>query len=74
MACSNIIKIAVKNNQADTPSFFQAPVFLPVLFTEGGQLERSAYLSMWKSIPDSNESTKDVPLSAGPTDLDFLIR
>jgi hypothetical protein len=71
---SNVIKIAIKNNQSNDAFFFSAPVSLPVLFTEAGQLERSAYLSMWKSIPDANESTKDIPLNAGPTDLDFLIR
>jgi hypothetical protein len=71
---SNVIKIAIKNNQSNDAFFFSGPVSLPVLFTEAGQLERSAYLSMWKSIPDANESTKDIPLNAGPTDLDFLIR
>jgi len=71
---SNIIKIAIKNNQSNDAFFFSATVPLPVLFTEAGALERSAYLSMWKSIPDANESTRDIPLNAGPTDLDFLVR
>jgi AP-1 complex subunit beta-1 len=71
---SPAIKIAVKNNLSNDPFFFSANVSLPVLFTEAGQLERTAYLSMWKSIPDANESTKDIPLHAGSTDLDFLIR
>lgn len=70
---SNLIKIAIKNNISPDIFFFSAPVPLPVLFTEGGQLERSAYLSMWKSIPDANESTRDIPLN-GPLDLDFLVR
>jgi len=70
---SNSIKIAVKNNISPDIFFFQAPVPFSVLFTEGGQLERSAYLSMWKSIPDANESTRDIALN-GPLDLDFLVR
>lgn len=71
---TNIIKIAIKNNQSNDPFFFSASVPLPALFTETGQLERSAYLSMWRSIPDANESTRDIPLNAAPSDLDFLIR
>jgi hypothetical protein len=71
---SNIIKIAIKNNQSNYAFFFSAPVSLPVLFTEAGQLERCAYLSMWKSIPDADKSTNYIPLKDAPTDLDFLIR
>lgn len=70
---STQIKIAVKNSASNDPFFFAANVFLPALFTEAGQLERSAYLSMWKSIPDSNESTKDIPLNS-TLDLDSYVR
>jgi len=70
---STQIKIAIKNNQSNDPFFFSTGVFLPVIFTEAGQLERSAYLSMWKSIPDANESTKEVALHS-TLDLDSYIR
>lgn len=71
---SNLIKIAVKNNLSPDVFFFSAPVNFPVLFTEGGALERSAYLSMWKSIADANESTRDINLTGPSLDLDYLIR
>jgi len=69
------IRMALRNSQSSEIFFFQMHVPFHLLFTESGQLERSAYLSMWKSIPDSNERTKDIPLNAGgPLDLDFLLR
>jgi len=71
---SNAIKMAVKNNLSPDIFFFSTTVNFPVLFTEGGQLERTAYLSMWKGIPDANESTRDIPLTGHSLDLDFLLR
>jgi AP-1 complex subunit beta-1 len=71
---STAIKMAVKNNLSADIFFFSTNVNFPVLFTDQGQLDRSAYLSMWKSISDANESTRDIPLSGHTLDLDYLIR
>eukprot|EP01112_Ceratiomyxa_fruticulosa_P023711 TRINITY_DN9195_c0_g2_i1.p1 TRINITY_DN9195_c0_g2~~TRINITY_DN9195_c0_g2_i1.p1 ORF type:complete len:605 (+),score=128.39 TRINITY_DN9195_c0_g2_i1:260-2074(+) len=72
---STVIRVAVKNGQVPDVFFFQVNLSLHTLFTEGGALERVAYLSMWKTIPDSNERTKDIPLtSPAALDLDSTIR
>jgi AP-1 complex subunit beta-1 len=72
---STIIRMAVKNSHSNDIYFFQMNLPFHTLFTESGQLERPAYLTMWKSIPDANERTKDITISAmGPMDLDYSIR
>lgn len=71
---STVIRMAVKNSLSNEIYFFQMNLPFHVLLTESGQLERSAYLSMWKSIPDANERTKDIVLNAGSPDLDYHIR
>ncbi|KJE92686.1 adaptor-like protein complex 1 beta 1 subunit [Capsaspora owczarzaki ATCC 30864] len=49
----NAVQIAVKNN-VDV-FVFTAHVLLNSYFGEDGEMERSAYLSAWKEIPDTNE-------------------
>lgn len=74
-APSTSIRMAVKNSLGSDIYIFSATLPFHLLFVESGQLERSAYLSMWKSIPDANERSKDMQLTAvGPMDLDFSIR
>jgi len=74
-APSAVIRMAVKNSLSNDIYFFQTNLPFYTLFTESGQLERSAYLSMWKSIPDANERSKDMALNAmGPMDLDYSVR
>jgi AP-1 complex subunit beta-1 len=74
-APGSVIRMAVKNSLSNDIYFFQTNLPFYALFTESGQLERSAYLSMWKSIPDANERSKDMTLNAmGPMDLDYSIR
>jgi len=69
------IRMAVKNSLSNEIYFFSALLPFHTLFSESGQLERSAYLSMWKSIPDANERSKDIPLNAGGSiELDYLLR
>ncbi len=35
---------------------------LEALFLEGGRIEPAVFVSSWKSIPDANEATKQLPL------------
>jgi len=72
---STVVRLAVRNNLSNEAYFFNATVPFATLFTEGGALERSAYLSMWKSIPEPNERSRDFHLAqAVPLDLDFILR
>jgi len=66
------IRMAIRNSQSNDVFFFQMVVPFHLLFTESGSLERSAYLSMWKSISDSNEKTKDLALNVNEP-LDSLL-
>eukprot|EP01111_Echinosteliopsis_oligospora_P018960 TRINITY_DN8952_c1_g1_i1.p1 TRINITY_DN8952_c1_g1~~TRINITY_DN8952_c1_g1_i1.p1 ORF type:complete len:912 (-),score=267.11 TRINITY_DN8952_c1_g1_i1:67-2802(-) len=73
---SSILKIAVKHSASPDIFFFSANIPFDVILSEGGHLERNAYLGMWKQIPDSNESTREFPLgpSINPHDLDGIVR
>jgi len=71
---TNSLRMAVKNSLSNEVFFFQGLIPFYVLFTETGQLERSSYLSMWKSIPDANERSKDINIEAFTPDLDSLLR
>ncbi|PSS09394.1 Beta-adaptin-like protein [Actinidia chinensis var. chinensis] len=55
---STLLQVAVKNNQQPV-WYFQDKISLMVFFSEDGRMERSAFLETWKSLPDSNEVSKD---------------
>ncbi|KAI7995181.1 Beta-adaptin-like protein C [Camellia lanceoleosa] len=55
-----LLQVAVKNNQQPV-WYFNDKVSLLPFFTEDGKMERSAFLEAWKSLPDSNEVSKDFP-------------
>ncbi|XP_027081184.1 beta-adaptin-like protein C [Coffea eugenioides] len=57
---STLLQVAVKNNQQPVWYFSDAISFL-VFFAEDGKMERSTFLETWKSLPDSNEVSKDFP-------------
>ncbi|XP_068665022.1 beta-adaptin-like protein B [Aristolochia californica] len=57
---SILLQVAVKNNQQPV-WYFSDKISLPVFFTEDGKMERANFLETWKSLPDSNEITKDFP-------------
>ncbi|KAF5182435.1 Ap-1 complex subunit beta-1 [Thalictrum thalictroides] len=57
---SSILQVAVKNNQQPV-FYFNDKVSLLVLLSEDGRMERADFLEKWKSLPDSNEVTKDLP-------------
>jgi len=73
---NSVLKIAIKHSAFPDIFFFSATIPFDVILTEGGQLERNAYLGMWKQIPDSNESLKEFPLNPAinPHDLDGVVR
>ncbi|XP_010266050.1 PREDICTED: beta-adaptin-like protein B [Nelumbo nucifera] len=57
---STLLQVAVKNNQQPV-WYFNDKISLLVFFTEDGKMERANFLETWKSLPDSNEVTKDLP-------------
>ncbi|XP_057775861.1 beta-adaptin-like protein C [Salvia miltiorrhiza] len=57
---SSLLQVAVKNNQQPV-WYFNDKIPLSVLFAEDGRMERSSFLETWKSLPDSNEISKDFP-------------
>ncbi|KAI7989440.1 Beta-adaptin-like protein C [Camellia lanceoleosa] len=57
---NTLLQVAVKNNQQPV-WYFSDKVSLLVFFTEDGRMERATFLETWKSLPDSNEVSKDFP-------------
>ncbi|XP_052210154.1 beta-adaptin-like protein B [Diospyros lotus] len=57
---NTLLQVAVKNNQQPV-WYFNDKVSLLVFFTEDGKMERATFLETWKSLPDSNEVSKDFP-------------
>ncbi|KAJ4839641.1 hypothetical protein Tsubulata_035884 [Turnera subulata] len=57
---SSLLQVAVKNNQQPV-WYFNDKVSLHVLFAEDGRMERGSFLETWRSLPDSNEISKDFP-------------
>ncbi|KAL1556856.1 beta-adaptin-like protein C [Salvia divinorum] len=57
---SSLLQVAVKNNQQPV-WYFNDKIPLSVLFAEDGRMERSSFLETWKSLPDTNEISKDFP-------------
>ncbi|KAG8382206.1 hypothetical protein BUALT_Bualt05G0052600 [Buddleja alternifolia] len=57
---TTLLQVAVKNNQQPV-WYFSDKIPLLVFFTEDGRMERSTFLETWKSLPDSNEISKDFP-------------
>ncbi|KAK7308918.1 hypothetical protein RJT34_05257 [Clitoria ternatea] len=71
---SSLLQIAVKNNQQPV-WYFNDKISLHVFFTEDGRMERSSFLETWRSLPDSNEVSKDFPaivLSSADATLERL--
>ncbi|KAI4351212.1 hypothetical protein L6164_005590 [Bauhinia variegata] len=57
---NSLLQIAVKNNQQPV-WYFNDKISLHVFFTEDGRMERASFLETWRSLPDSNEVSKDFP-------------
>ncbi|MED6181454.1 hypothetical protein PIB30_019530 [Stylosanthes scabra] len=57
---NSLLQVAVKNNQQPV-WYFNDKIPFHVFFTEDGKMERSAFLETWRSLPDSNEVSKDFP-------------
>ncbi|CAL0314530.1 unnamed protein product [Lupinus luteus] len=71
---SSLLQVAVKNNQQPV-QYFNDKFSLHVFFSEDGRMERSSFLETWRSLPDSNEVSKDFPtivLSSAEATLDRL--
>ncbi|KAB5564526.1 hypothetical protein DKX38_004580 [Salix brachista] len=57
---SSLLQVAVKNNQQPV-WYFSDKISMHVFFTEDGRMERGSFLETWRSLPDSNEVSKDFP-------------
>ncbi|PIN19681.1 Vesicle coat complex AP-1/AP-2/AP-4, beta subunit [Handroanthus impetiginosus] len=57
---STLLQVAVKNNQ-QPEWYFNDKISLHLFLMEDGRMERSTFLETWKSLPDSNEISKDFP-------------
>ncbi|KAL6979565.1 hypothetical protein U1Q18_021226 [Sarracenia purpurea var. burkii] len=57
---STLLQVAVKNSQQPV-WYFNDKISLLVFFTEDGRMDRAIFLETWKSLPDSNEVSKDFP-------------
>ncbi|KAL5552026.1 hypothetical protein UlMin_002202 [Ulmus minor] len=71
---SSQLQVAVKNNQQPV-LYFNDKISLHTFFTEEGRMERASFLETWRSLPDSNEISKDFPaiaISSVETTLDLL--
>ncbi|GER47948.1 AP-2 complex subunit beta-1 [Striga asiatica] len=71
---STLLQVAVKNNQQPV-WYFNDKISLLAFFSEDGKMERSTFLETWKSLPDSNEVSKDFPsilLNSVESTLDLL--
>ncbi|KAJ8764856.1 hypothetical protein K2173_010321 [Erythroxylum novogranatense] len=55
---NSLLQVAVKNSQQPV-WYFNDKISLQVLFTEDGRMERGNFLETWRSLPDSNEVSKD---------------
>nr|GEZ55158.1 beta-adaptin-like protein B [Tanacetum cinerariifolium] len=68
---NSLLHIAIKNNQQPV-WYFNDKISLLVLFMEDGRMERATFLETWKSIPDSNEVSRDIPAKI-PKGIPYLI-
>ncbi|XP_068308401.1 beta-adaptin-like protein B [Pyrus communis] len=57
---SSLLQVAVKNNQQPV-WYFNDKIPLHIFFTDDGRMERANFLETWRSLPDTNEITKDLP-------------
>jgi AP-1 complex subunit beta-1 len=57
---SSVLQVALKNNQQPV-WYFNDKILFHVFFTEDGRMERATFLETWRSLPDSNEVSKDFP-------------
>lgn len=57
---NSLLQVAVKNNQLPV-LYFNDKISMHVFFTEDGRMERGSFLETWRSLPDSNEVSKDFP-------------
>lgn len=59
-----VVQVAIKTAQLGV-FYYTDAVPLEALFLESGRIEAGVFVSSWKSIPDANEATKQLPLGIG---------
>ncbi|XP_071701764.1 beta-adaptin-like protein C [Rutidosis leptorrhynchoides] len=55
---SSLLQVAIKNNQQPV-WYFNDKISLLLLFVEDGMMQRATFLETWRSLPDSNEVSRD---------------
>ena len=57
-------QVAIRNNQLGV-AYFNDTLPLPAVLLEDGKIEGSVFVGSWKSIPEANEVTQQLPINMG---------
>ncbi|KAK9867573.1 hypothetical protein WJX84_010901 [Apatococcus fuscideae] len=58
------LQVAIRNNQLGV-AYFNDTLPLPAVLLEDGKIEGSVFVGSWKSIPEANEVTQQLPINMG---------
>lgn len=62
------LQVAIKNLSSGDVLYFQSDLDLPAIFIEGGGLEKTEFINLWKSISEANEHYFSVPTGGRSVD------
>ena len=60
--------MAIRNNQQGV-FYFNDQIPLTALLQEDGKIEPQAFVQTWKTLPEANESQKELPISIASLDI-----
>ncbi|KAK9833824.1 hypothetical protein WJX74_006957 [Apatococcus lobatus] len=58
------LQVAIRNNQLGV-AYFNDSLPLPAILVEDGKIEGSVFVGSWKSLPEANEVTQQLPINIG---------
>lgn len=58
------LQVAIRNNQLGV-AYFNDTLPLPAILVEDGKIEGSVFVGSWKSLPEANEVTQQLPINIG---------
>ena len=61
------LQVAIRNNQLGV-AYFNDTLPLPAILVEDGKIEGSVFVGSWKSLPEANEVTQQLPINIGSLD------
>ena len=56
--------MAIRNNQLGV-AYLNDSLPLPAILVEDGKIEGSVFVGSWKSLPEANEVTQQLPINIG---------